>query len=208
MLAVGLGLVGIVPLGSDGALSPTFVFALSLLDAILLMALVFYFLKRSGDSPTAVFLGHRPIWREAGLGALLLPLTLAVVVGLLAVIQAVAPWLRNVPKNPLEALLATPAGLVAFIFVAIVAGGVREELQRAFLLNRFERWLGGRRVGLAVTSLAFGLGHTLQGWDAAIATSVLGFWWGALYLNRRSAVAPIVNHSLFNSTELVGAFLR
>lgn len=208
VLGTGLRLAGLPPLGPDGALSPSFVFTLSLLDAILLMSLVFYFLKRSGDSAAAVFLGDRAVWREVRLGALLLPLTLAVVLVLLAGIQAIAPWLRNVPENPLEALLATRAGFVAFVVVAIVAGGLREELQRAFLLHRFERRLGGRAVGLVVTSLAFGLGHTLQGWDAAIVTSVLGLSWGTLYFARRSAVAPIVNHALFNGTELVGAFMR
>lgn len=208
LLAGGLRAAGIVPLGPDGHLSARFVFALSLLDAILLMSLVFFFLRRSGDSLTGVFLGRRGVWREAGLGAVLLPVTLGAVLGLLAILHAFAPWLRNVPENPLEALLATRAGLLAFIVVAIVAGGLREELQRAFLLYRFEQRLGGRAVGLVVTSLAFGLGHTLQGWDAAVATGTLGLAWGTLYLVRRSTIAPIVNHALFNSTELVGAFLR
>ena len=61
-------------------------------------------------------------------------------------------------------------------------------------------------MGLAVTSVAFGLGHTLQGWDAALITGTLGALWGAMYLARGSAMAGLVSHSLFNSTELVRAF--
>ena len=49
--------------------------------------------------------------------------------------------------------------------------------------------LGGLAT-LAVTSLAFGAGHALQGLDAAVATAALGFVWGVVYLKRRSAVAP------------------
>ena len=58
--------------------------------------------------------------------------------------------------------------------VVVVAGGVREEIQRAFLLRRFEVWLGGSTVGIIVTSVAFGAGHVLQGYDAAIVTGLLG----------------------------------
>jgi membrane protease YdiL (CAAX protease family) len=58
------------------------------------------------------------------------------------------------------------------------------------------------------TSIAFGLGHTLQGWDAAVLTGALGAVWGFIYLTRGSAIAPIVSHSLFNSGELLRVFFR
>jgi membrane protease YdiL (CAAX protease family) len=87
--------------------------------------------------------------------------------------------------------------------VAIVAGGVREELQRAFLLQRFERHLGGAAVGVIVLSTAFGLGHYIQGWDAAIATGALGAFWAIVYLRRRSTIAPMVSHAGFNALEVL-----
>ena len=141
-------------------------------------------------------------------GLLSVPFVVAMVLALTLVIRAVAPSLRNVPENPLEALLGTQTGLLAFLVVVIVAGGVREELQRAFLLHRFAHDLGSKGAGLMITSVAFGLGHTLQGWDAAILTGALGAAWGAIYLSRGSAIASIVSHSLFNSGELLRAFLR
>ena len=119
-------------------------------------------------------------------------------------IRTFAPGLHNVPENPLEALATGgAAGAALFGVVAIVAGGVREELQRAFLLHRFERHLGGATVGVVVLSTAFGLGHALQGWDAAIATGALGAFWAILYLRRRSSVAPMVSHAGFNSIEVL-----
>jgi membrane protease YdiL (CAAX protease family) len=126
------------------------------------------------------------------------------VVALLAAIQQFAPWLHNVPDNPLEGLAASGAGsAVLFGVVAIIAGGVREELQRAFLLRRFERHLGGPVVGVVVLSVAFGAGHFLQGWDAMIATGTLGLFWTLLYLHRRSSIAPVVSHAGFNSLEVL-----
>jgi len=83
----------------------------------------------------------------------------------------VLPSLHNVPDNPLEALAGHGATTWLFLIVVIVAGGVREELQRAFLLHRFRGDLGQPWMGLLITSMAFGMGHTLQGLDAAIITA-------------------------------------
>jgi membrane protease YdiL (CAAX protease family) len=80
---------------------------------------------------------------------------------------------------------------------------LREELQRAFLLHRFEQHLGGAWVGVIVLSIAFGLGHFVQGWDAAITTGALGAFWAVLYLRRRSSVAPVLSHAGFNSLEIL-----
>jgi membrane protease YdiL (CAAX protease family) len=103
-------------------------------------------------------------------------------------------------------LLRSPRDAWWFALVVVAAGGVREEIQRAFLLHRFNVWLGGPAVGLAVTSIAFGAGHLLQGVDATIATGLLGAFWGAIYLGRRSCVAAIVSHSGFDLVQ-IAAFL-
>jgi len=92
-----------------------------------------------------------------------------------------------------------------FAVIAIIAGGLREEVQRAFLLQRFSRYLGGPIVGLIVVSVGFGAGHYLQGWDAAIATGLLGLTWGILFLRRGSAVLPIVSHAGYNAAQVVQA---
>ena len=55
-----------------------------------------------------------------------------------------------------------------------------------------------RTVGVVVASASFGIGHLLQGVDAAIATALLGAFWGIVYLRRRSVVAPMVSHSGFD----------
>lgn len=208
-LAIGgvLQAAGLAPRQADGTLSAAFIFTLSLVDTVVLLGLITWLLVRRGERPMAVVTGDRPLPPEVRAGLVSVPVVIAVVVAASVTVGSLAPFLHNVPDNPLESLLGTQAGLLAFLFVVIVAGGVREEIQRAFLLHRFRRLPGGPRVGLLVTSVAFGLGHTLQGWDAALITGLLGALWGAMYLSRRSAVAGIVSHSLFNSTELLRAFL-
>lgn len=209
---IGLGALlngaGVAPLTGDGVLSARFVFALSLGDTAVLVTLILWFLIRNGERPRDVFLGRRRVAGETALGLLSVPIVVALVLALTLLIRRFAPFLHNVPENPLEGLLGTQTGLWAFLVVVIVAGGFREELQRAFLLHRFRRDLGSAGGGLMVTSIAFGLGHTLQGWDAAILTGTLGATWGLIYLSRGSAVASIVSHSLFNTGELLRALLR
>ena len=209
---IGIGLAlqaaGLSPVQADGALSARFVFTLSLVDTVVLTTLIFALLLRRGEHPWRVLVGDRPIGREIGVGVLSLPAAFAIVVLLSVLVRQFAPSLHNVPDNPLQGFLGTQSGLLMFLFVVIVAGGVREELQRAFLLHRFRGDLGQPWMGVVITSLAFGMGHTLQGFDVAIITGLLGALWGTLYLVRGSAIAPMISHSLFNSSELLRYFLR
>ena len=57
-------------------------------------------------------------------------------------------------------------------------------------------------MGVVVSSLAFGIGHVVQGADAAIATGILGAFWGIAYLRRRSVVAPVVSHAAFDLLQI------
>ena len=207
-IAIGVGLqaAGVSPVRADGVLSARFVFALTLADTVILLSLIFLFLLRRGESPRRVLIGDRPIVREGAAGVLSLPVAFAIVLLVSVLVRQFAPSLHNVPENPLRAFLGTQSGFLMFLFVVIVAGGVREELQRAFLLHRFRGDLGQPWMGVFITSLAFGMGHTLQGLDAAIVTGALGALWGVMYLARGSAVASMVSHSLFNSTELLRVF--
>ncbi len=196
-------IVGIGPTATGGVLTLGYVMWLSFADTVLLIGLILVLLIAHGERPTRIFFGSRPAGREAATGLMLVPVALGIAFAVLVLVQQFAPWLHTVEANPLQALIRTPRDAWLFASVVVVAGGVREELQRAFLLHRFERWLGGGAVGLVVTSLAFGAGHALQGLDAAVATAALGFVWGVVYLKRRSVVAPMVSHAGFNLLEIV-----
>ncbi len=177
-----------------GTLSLGYVAAISLLDTIFLIGLIVFFLRIRGESPREVLFGNQPVAAEARAGVPLILAAFAIAVVLMLALQALAPWLRTVPRNPLQDLVRTPKDAALFAIVLIVAGGIREEVQRAFLLRRFERWLGGARVGLVVTSLAFGAGHFVQGADAGRGHSgarrVLGRGLSQAALDRRARREP------------------
>ena len=205
-LALGylLMLGGFSPTTANGSLSLPYVLTLSLADTLLLIVLMVTLLHAHGEDATTLWMGHKSVRREALVGVALIPAVFLFVVVLLNALRLLFPGLHNVPTNPLEALAGNSAEDAAlFGLLAIIAGGVREELQRAFILHRFEQHLGGGAVGVIVWNTAFGLGHYVQGWDAVITTGVLGAVWGLVFLDRRSSVAPVVSHAGFNSLEIL-----
>ena len=194
---------GLAPTDAAGRLSIAFVVLLALLDSVLVVGLVLLFLRNHGERARPVLLGFRPPGREVAIGVGLIVPAFIVVAMVLTIVVLVAPWLRNVPRNPLEDLLSSSGHRLLFGVVVIIAGGLREEVQRAFILHRFEQRLGGAYLGLILFSVVFGLGHLDQGRDVAIATGTLGAIWGSIYLWRRSIVAPAVSHAGFNVLEIL-----
>jgi membrane protease YdiL (CAAX protease family) len=108
-----------------------------------------------------------------------------------------------VDANPFETLITSRTNALVLGALVIVAGGIKEEVQRAFVLHRFGQSLGGVRVGLALYSLAFGAGHVIQGYDVGIVTAALGLAWGMVFLWRRSIVAASVSHAGFNAAQIL-----
>jgi membrane protease YdiL (CAAX protease family) len=188
---------------ADGMLSPPFVFTLSLLDAAIVIGLVLFFLRAHRERARDVLFGGRTILGEALLGIMLVPAVFMFVVLVLTVLLMVAPQLHNVPRNPLEDMLRNRNDALIFAAVVMISGGVREEVQRGFILHRFGQYLGGAGRGVVIYSVVFGLGHMEQGLDAAIATALLGALWSVMYLARRSIVAPMVSHAGFNLAQLL-----
>ncbi len=146
---------GYRPFGASGQLSVGFVATLSLMDTALLVGLMLFFLYAHGERPREIFLGSRSVAGEVSFGMPLIFAALAIGIAVLATIQHYAPSLHTVEHNPLQDLISRPRDAWLFAFVVIVAGGVREELQRAFLLHRFEQWLGGATVGVFVAEPGF-----------------------------------------------------
>jgi membrane protease YdiL (CAAX protease family) len=202
-IAGTLAAAGVVPYDADGQLATRYVFAVTLIDAAAVVGLAAVFLRAHGERGAEVFFGRRPRAREALVGLLHVPVVLAAAGVVLFAAARLVPWLHNVAANPFEGLIRTPADALRFSLVAIIGGGVREEVQRAFILHRFEQCLGGGLAGLALSSVAFGLGHLIQGRDVALTTACLGAFWGVVYLRRRSLVSTVVSHAGFNAAEIL-----
>jgi membrane protease YdiL (CAAX protease family) len=202
-----LATFGVQPRLADGRFNAPFIFALTLLDTLLLVGLVCFFFRAHRESIREQLFGARRLGRELLFGLALIPASFGVIVLVLLLVQLAAPSLRNVPQNPLAELARTRTDALIFAFVVMIAGGIREEIQRGFILRRFEQFLGGGVTGLVIFSCLFGLGHLEQGRDVAIATAVLGAFWGAVFLRRRSIAGPMVGHAGFNLLQ-VAKFLR
>jgi membrane protease YdiL (CAAX protease family) len=203
VISAAMTIVGMRLETSGGGLSPLFVATLSLLDTALVIGLVVMFLRAHRERTRDVLLGQRPVWREAIAGVALLPVVFLLALLTLGVLITFAPELHNVPRNPMEDLMQTRRDAAIFGIVVMIAGGVREEIQRGFILHRFRHYLGGGAVGVIVHSTVFGLEHFLQGWDAALTVGALGALWGTIYLMRGSVIAPMVSHAGFNLAQLL-----
>jgi membrane protease YdiL (CAAX protease family) len=204
-LLIGAVLVdlGLRPFDEPGNLSLKYVCSVWTLDTVLIAGFVAWRLRAAGENLRDTFLGSRPSLREALLGLGLVPVLFVLVAITLGAIRLFAPSLHNVATNPFEGLIGSAADAWLVGIMAVVSGGMKEEVQRAFILRRFERHLGGAEVGLVVFSVAFGAGHFIQGLDVGIVTTLLGFFWGLLYLRRRSVVASMASHAGFNAGQIL-----
>jgi membrane protease YdiL (CAAX protease family) len=202
-LALGttIAAMGFMP-SASGQLQIGYVVAVSLADSVLLLTLIVLFTLAGGERPREVFLGSRRVSDEIVHGIPLAFTALVAGMAMLLALRYLAPALHDVEQNPLEGLLRSPRDAWLFALVAVIAGGVREELQRAFMIHRFEQRLGGATIGIVVTSTLFGVGHLVQGLDAAVVTGLLGAFWGVVYLRRRSMVAPMVSHAGFDLLQI------
>jgi membrane protease YdiL (CAAX protease family) len=189
------------PRDGDG-LSLRFFATLSLIDTVLVVVLIRFFLRSGGERSRDVLIGQRPIWREAALGLAFVPVVLIVVASVVLTLRALFPWMQTVPTNPFLAFMDSPLEAAIFVVVVVLAGGVREEVQRSFILHRFEQRLGGIRLGLVLFTVTFGALHVDQGIDVSVSVGLLGLIWGIIYIKRRSAVLPIVNHAGFNALQV------
>ncbi|MEZ5316048.1 MAG: type II CAAX endopeptidase family protein [Vicinamibacterales bacterium] len=206
VLAIAALAAGLRP-SQDGALSLEFFAIVAFVDTALIAALILWFLTVSRESARDVFLGRQPFGRQIALGLALVPVVFLGVGAIVLTLRAVFPGLHTVEQSPLDAFMQTPVDTAVFFVVAVLAGGVREELQRAFILHRFDQRLGGIRVGLALFTVLFGALHVDQGVDVAIAIGTLGLFWGLVYARRRSLVIPMVNHAGFNGAQVLQAAL-
>jgi membrane protease YdiL (CAAX protease family) len=179
------------------------IFVQLVLDTFVVIGLMVAILRAHGERPSLVWKGPRPAVREALIGLATAPLLFFGSAIFLNTLRLFFPSLHNVPNNPLERLANNAQQSAIFAIVAILAGGIREELQRGFMLYRFEKYLGGGGVGLVVTSVLFGMLHGIQGWDAMIVTGCLGAFWAWMYLTRRSAIGPMSSHALFDTLQIL-----
>jgi membrane protease YdiL (CAAX protease family) len=146
---------------------------------------------------------HWDGWKtDLSIGLALVPILFLTSAAVTSIFRIYLPQ-YYIEQNPLTENIKTPLQLVLFIFSALVAGGVKEELQRAFILRKFSRYLGGAGLGLVLWSLAFGAGHSAQKGPGIAAAVIYGLAFGIIYLIRGSLIAPIVAHGMYDTLALL-----
>lgn len=106
-------------------------------------------------------------------------------------------------------LFKNPYQLPLWLFLGIFGGGVVEELERAFILTRFEKLLGksGLYLAILLSTLFFGLGHLYQGVAAAVGIALTGSFYAVVYLRKRSLLEAMVAHAFYDSVGIVLAYI-
>ena len=175
-LAGAARLAGLAPLTADGGLSLAFVAAVSAGDTVLLVALVLWLLRRRGESVRDVLcLGHRRQGREVRLGLLLAPLFARLhLLDDVAAPQPVAPAAQRARESIRGAgPHARGRGACCWWWRWSPAASARRCSAPSCSIASAPI-SAAPSTGLLLTSVAFGLGHVVQGWDAVIVTGLLG----------------------------------
>ena len=196
-------------------------------EACISLALIALFLRSRGQSLRTIGWIWERSGREALLGISCVPFLFASTFFVGIFFTFFLPQYVST-TNPLLESVKGYGALITLLVSSILVGGIKEEIQRAFILDRFERYLGpvfltffftifghkrvadeqagrtlGLIVGLILWSLFFAAGHALQGVDSAAGAGILGLCFGLLYIWRRNLVAPMLAHALFDVTTLL-----
>lgn len=176
----------------------------------ILIGSIFLLLRLDGEGFEEIGVNRRPWLRHLGIGlGIGVAMFFVFNVGLGSIMGSLFP--RPADSGPsVMAYFRQPANLLVWLPIGIFGGGVVEELQRIFVITRFEKWLGrpGLILGLILSSTMFGFGHLYQGLGIAIATSVSGAVLALVYLRQRSALEPIAAHALSDILAILGATIR
>lgn len=176
------------------------------IDATATLAVIAGLQRMNGSNITQLGLRASSWPREIAVGLAAVPLLFLIVFLTTLFFTFFLPS-RVTVENPLLEPLKGLDDLGLFVVMVIYAGGIKEEIQRAFVLKRFERHIGGIYLGLLVWSIYFGAMHFAQGEHRAVSAGLLGVAFGLLYIRRRNLIAPIAAHVFYDVSVIIAAWL-
>jgi membrane protease YdiL (CAAX protease family) len=96
--------------------------------------------------------------------------------------------------------------LPVLLLMALLKGGLSEELWRVCVLTRFQKCFGkaGLVIALIFGSVAFGFGHLYQGMASVISISIIGFLYALVYLRKGLAWEAVAAHAV---DDIIGVIL-
>jgi membrane protease YdiL (CAAX protease family) len=174
----------------------------TILNDIPLLCLVVYFVWRNKEPFQSIGLTLRSWWREAIIGAVLF-VPLALGMGLVGRLLRAAGL--SFPQETPSFLVPSGGGQITLAFLFLVVVAVSEEvIFRGYLIRRFTALTRNPIASLVLSSAVFAMGHGYERSGGVVGVGILGLVFGAVYLWRKSLVAPMVLHFI---QDFVGVIL-
>ncbi len=181
-------------------LNPSMLIQLALSNTMVTLAFVSIFLVLAKERPRDIGFRGENFMRQLLIGSgfgLGLALIDNLVIG--NIVKAMNPVAFDEGMKLLSEFMAK-INILVWIGVTILMGGFIEELQRIFILTRFERCFGtvGIVIALVMESLLQGAGHAYQGSERVFIYIFIGCAFGLVYLRKRSAVEAMTCHAVYD----------
>jgi membrane protease YdiL (CAAX protease family) len=173
----------------------------TILSDIPLLCLVLFFVWRNRESFPSIGLTLRNGWREAAVGGVLfVPLLL----GMSLIEKILRAGGLSVPQEAPSFLVPSGAAQVALALLLLVVVAVCEEvIFRGYLIRRFTALSRNPVWALVLSSGIFAMGHGYERSGGVVGVGILGLIFGAIYLWRKSLVAPMVMHFIQNFVGMI-----
>lgn len=145
--------------------------------------------------------------REMLVSVILLPAGLFLLINVV-LSSALSVVMHAGTASVVKDLFRDPREAPWWILTAIIGGGFGEELQRAFVLTRFEKAFGrgGLVAAVVVDSVVFGMKHLYQGGSGAISAGISGVAFALIFLRRRQVVDAMVVHAVYDLIGVAAAY--
>lgn len=179
----------------------TFTAVSNIFRDLALVGLVLFFLWRNGEPVSTVGWSRKSVGKEVSLGV---GLFIPFFIGVGAVQSLLEAAGFSALKTPPPQLTISGNGQVALALVLLTVVAVSEEtIFRGYLISRFGALTGNIAASVFLSALVFSLGHGYEGTAGVITVGVVGLFLGAVYIWRKSLVAPVVMHFLLNFISLI-----
>jgi uncharacterized protein len=160
-----------------------------------LVSLIAFFLWRNHEPVIRIGWTMRAWTKEALLGLLLyVPMMI-----IAALVESMLGSAGFTTESKAAQAALTPRGTPEFVLASVlilIVALAEETIFRGYLILRFESLTGNAAAAALLSALVFCVGHGYEGAAGVATVGVMGLVLAAVYLWRRSLVAPIVMHFL------------
>lgn len=162
-----------------------------------LLSLILFFLWRNGENLESIGWRSKDIWKNIGLGVLLF---IPLFIGVGFIERALEALGFSSPKVPLKDYfrINTDSDFLLGVILVIVVAIVEETIFRGYLIRRLNAVCKSLPAAAFISSVIFSLGHGYEGNVGVITVGITGLMLAIVYVWRKSIIAPVIMHFLFD----------